>query len=63
MMRLKNKLVAMHQRLLMDRHSDMSVETQELLMLIYQKEAVKIVDNEIMQAEGTSAMAEYADNE
>ena len=62
-MRLKNKLVAMQQRLLMDRHSHLPVETQELLMLGIQKEAVEIVDDEIMQAEGTSAMAEYADNE
>ena len=63
MMRLKNKRVAMQQRLLMDRHSHLPVETQELLMLGIQKEAVEIVDDEIMQAEGTSAMAEYADNE
>ena len=63
MMRLKNKRVAMQQRLLMDRHSHFPVETQELLMLGIQKEAVEIVDDEIMQAEGTSAMAEYADNE
>ena len=63
MMRLKNKRVAMQQRLLMDRHSHLPVETQELMILGIEKEAVKIVDNEIMQAAGNSAMAEYADNE
>ena len=52
LMRLKNKLIAMHQRLLMDGHSHLPIETQELLMLGIQKEAVEIVDNEIMQAAG-----------
>ena len=63
LMRLKNKLVAMHQRLLMDGHSHLPIETQELLMLGIEKEAVEIVDNEIMQAAGMAVMAEYPDNE